>query len=254
MRDRLLHVLDGDQADAAILIVDHEQLFDAVLVQHPLRLVLADAFAHGDEIFVRHQFGDFLARIGRKPHVAVGENADQFARHAPATAGHHRNAGKTVIVHQRQRIRQHRVGADGQRIDHHPGFVLLDLTHLGGLTVGIEIAVNDADAAGLRHRDRHARLGNRIHRRRDDRNVERDRAGHVGADIGLGRQNIRETGLQKHIVEREGFADTPEVPAPLPTPFERPSAAIYLGMNAAFGDAIGIAVESKPIGGVDGGR
>jgi len=25
-------------------------------------------------------------------------------------------------------------------------------------------------------------------------------------------------------------------------------------MNAAFGDAIGIAVESKPIGGVDGGR
>jgi len=25
-------------------------------------------------------------------------------------------------------------------------------------------------------------------------------------------------------------------------------------MNVAFGDAIGIAVESKPIGGVDGGR
>jgi hypothetical protein len=25
-------------------------------------------------------------------------------------------------------------------------------------------------------------------------------------------------------------------------------------MNAAYGDAIGIAVESKPIGGVDGGR
>jgi len=25
-------------------------------------------------------------------------------------------------------------------------------------------------------------------------------------------------------------------------------------MNAAFGDAIGITVESKPIGGVDGGR
>jgi len=25
-------------------------------------------------------------------------------------------------------------------------------------------------------------------------------------------------------------------------------------MNAAFGDATGIAVESKPIGGVDGGR
>ena len=49
MGDRLLHVLDGDQADAAIVLVDHEQLLDAVLVQQPLRLVLADALAHRDE-------------------------------------------------------------------------------------------------------------------------------------------------------------------------------------------------------------
>jgi hypothetical protein len=54
-----LHVLDGDQADAAILIVDDQQLFDAMLVQHPLRLVLADAFAHRDEVFMRHQFEIF---------------------------------------------------------------------------------------------------------------------------------------------------------------------------------------------------
>ena len=38
--DRLLHVLDGDQADAAVLVVDHEQLLDAVLVQQALGLVL----------------------------------------------------------------------------------------------------------------------------------------------------------------------------------------------------------------------
>ena len=56
------------------------KLFDAVLVQHPLRLVLADALAHRDEVFMRHQFGDFLLRIGREAHVAVGEDADQFAR------------------------------------------------------------------------------------------------------------------------------------------------------------------------------
>ena len=90
MGDRLLHVLDGDQADAAILIVDDEQLFDAMLVQHPLGLVLADAFAHRDEVFMRHQFGDLLARIGRKAHVAVGEDADQLARYAlaaPVTTG-----------------------------------------------------------------------------------------------------------------------------------------------------------------------
>ena len=82
MRDRLLHVLDGDQTDAAILVVDDQQLLDAMLVQHPLGLVLADALAHRDEILVRHQFGNLLPRIGGKAHVAVGENADQLARHA----------------------------------------------------------------------------------------------------------------------------------------------------------------------------
>jgi hypothetical protein len=39
----------------------------------------------------------------------------------------------------------------------------------------------------------------------------------------------------------------------LPTPFGGLPPQ-YLEMNAAFGDAFGITVESKPIGGVDGGR
>ena len=60
--DRLLDVLHGDQADAAVLVVDHQQLLDAVLVQQPLGLVLADAFAHGDEPLLGHQLGDLLAR------------------------------------------------------------------------------------------------------------------------------------------------------------------------------------------------
>ena len=81
MRYRLFHVLDGDQPDAAILVVDDEQLLDAMLVQQPLRLVLADALAHRDEILMRHQLGDFLLGIGGKPHVAVGEDADQLAGH-----------------------------------------------------------------------------------------------------------------------------------------------------------------------------
>ena len=36
---RLLDVLDGDQADAAIGIVHHQDLLDAVLVQQPLGFV-----------------------------------------------------------------------------------------------------------------------------------------------------------------------------------------------------------------------
>jgi len=147
-----------------------------------------------------------LSWIGRKPHVAVGEDADQLSRLAVAAPGDHGNPGEAVIVHQRQRVREHRFGTDGQRIDHHARFILLDLPHLGGLAIGIEIAVNDADAARLRHRDRHARFGDGIHRGGDDGNVERNGAREVRTDIGLGGQDIRQTGFQEHIVERKSFA------------------------------------------------
>ena len=161
-----------------------------------------------------------------------------------------------MIVHQRQRVGQHRVGTDGQRIDHHAGFELLDLPHLRGLAVDVEIAVDDADAAGLRHGDRHPRFGDGVHRGGDDRDVERNGAGDVGADIGLGGQDIGQAGLQKHVVERIGFAN------PLKSLHQRHyqlhsaahSPRYDLGMNGSFGDAIGIAVESKPIGRVGGGR
>ena len=221
MRDRLLHVLHGDQADAAILVVDHQQLLDAMLVQHPLRLVLADALAHRDQVFVRHQFGNFLPGIGGKAHVAVGEDADQLARHALGCAGDHRNAGKAVIVHQRHRVGQHRVGTDGQRIDHHAGFVLLDLPHLGGLAVDIEIAVDHADAAGLRHGDRHPRFGDGVHRGRDDRDIERNRAGDAGADIGIRRAGCRKgrASAARHRTCRLRVFRSVPAPAPSPTPF-----------------------------------
>ena len=106
--DRLLHVLDGDQADAAVLVVDHQQLLDAVLMQQPLGLVLADALAHGDELVLGHQLGDALARIGGKAHVAVGEDADQLAGFAVAAAFDHRHAGDAVLLHQVERLLQRR--------------------------------------------------------------------------------------------------------------------------------------------------
>ena len=84
--DRLLDVLHRDEPDAAVEVVDHQELLDAVLVQEPLGLVLADALAHGDEPILGHQLGDLLARIGGEAHVAVGEDADELAGPAVAAA------------------------------------------------------------------------------------------------------------------------------------------------------------------------
>ena len=143
--DRLLDVLHRDQADAAILVVDHQQLLDPVLVQEALGLVLADALAHGDEPLLGHQLGHLLARVGGEAHVAVGEDADELAGAAVAAALHHRDAGDAVVLHQCQRIGERGVGIDGHRVDHHAGFELLDLADLRGLLLGLEIAVDDAE-------------------------------------------------------------------------------------------------------------
>ena len=76
---RLLDVLDGDQAGAAIVVVDDQQLFDAVLVQQALGLLARDVLAHRDQLVLGHQLGDRLARIAGEAHVAVGQDADEPA-------------------------------------------------------------------------------------------------------------------------------------------------------------------------------
>ena len=108
---RLLDVLDGDEADAAIGVVDDENLLDAVLMQQPLGLVRLHAFAHGDEIVLGHQLAHRLARIVGEAHVAVGQDADQLAGALAVGALHHRNAGDAIALHQGQRVGQRRVAA-----------------------------------------------------------------------------------------------------------------------------------------------
>ena len=84
-------------------------------------------------------------------------------------------------AHQRAGVGQRRVGADGHRVDHHAGFELLDLADLLGLLGRRQIAVDDADAAGLRHGNGQPRFGDRVHRRRQDRRRQLDVAGDPGA-------------------------------------------------------------------------
>src|SRR3546814_3628599 len=60
-----------------ILIVHHQQLCDAALVQQAHRLLLAHAGLHGGEIVVGHQFADRLGRVFGEAHVAVGEDRSE---------------------------------------------------------------------------------------------------------------------------------------------------------------------------------
>src|SRR5437763_6441127 len=77
---RFLDVLDGYQTDAAIDLVDNEQLFDAMLVQKALCVFAGDSLAHRYEPVPGHQFGDRLARIVGESYVAVCQNAGEPTR------------------------------------------------------------------------------------------------------------------------------------------------------------------------------
>ena len=158
----------------------------------------------GDQIVARHQLRDLLRRIGGEAHVAIGEDAEQAAR--PGAVRDHRDAGDLIVLHQGQRIGERRVGIDRHRIDHHSRLELLHLTDRFGLFVRLQIAMDDADAAGLGHGNGEARLGHRVHCRGQDRQVETDRARQARPDVRVGGQDRRIARRQQDIVEGERFA------------------------------------------------
>ena len=198
-----LDVLHGHQADAAIGIVDHQQLLNAVLVQQFHGLIAFDVFGNGDEAFLGHQLTDRLVGIGGKAHIAVGEDTHQLA----GIALDHREAGNAVLLAQALGVGKRLVREDGDRIDHHAGFELLHLAHFLRLDVDAEIFVNDADAAGLGHGDGEAAFGDRIHGGRNQRNVEGDGFCEAGRGVGLRRENRGGRRHKEDVVKRQCFGN-----------------------------------------------
>ena len=207
MGGRLLDVLDGDEADAFAVLVDDDQLFDAMLVQQAARLVACETPSPDRDDLRVISSADRLARIVGETHVAVGEDADQPARLAVGAALDHGNAGDRGALHQRQRVGERRVGENGDRVDHHAALEALDLAHLFGLLLGREIAVDDADAARLRHGDGEPRLGDGVHRRGKNRQIEADRARQPRRKVDAARHDRRMAGPQQHVVEREALGN-----------------------------------------------
>jgi hypothetical protein len=169
VRAGLLDVLHRDEADTAIIVVDHEQLLNAVLMEKPFGLFHVHVVFHRNQI-LGHQLGHGLLFIRREAHIPVGHDAYETAR----ARLDHRDAGNAVMGHQPQRLGQTRAGIGGDRIDHHAGLKLLHLRDFGRLQFCIHVAVNDADTPGLGHGDREPGLGDRVHGGGQDRNIHGD--------------------------------------------------------------------------------
>ena len=86
--------------------------------------------------------------------------------------------------------------------------------------------MDDADAALARERDREPRLGDRVHRRRDDRNAELDRARQARARRDVVRQDARLGRDEQDVVERQAFLGE------LPVQVEQALQLVWTEINA----------------------
>src|SRR5262249_25397025 len=90
------------------------------------------------------------------------------------------------------------------------------LVDLGYLRLDREVAVDDADSALAGERDRETGLGHCVHRGRDDRDREVDRAREAGPGRDVVRQDVRLGRNEEYVVERQPLA------AGLPVELQQP--------------------------------
>jgi hypothetical protein len=83
----------------------------------------------------------------------------------------------------------------------------LTLSTLGGLRVDRQILVHDPDPAVLRQADRGLVLGHRVHRGREQRDVQRDLAREARLHVDLVRQHLARAGHEQHVVEGQAITE-----------------------------------------------
>ena len=188
----LFDVLDGDQTGGAIGVVDNDDAFDAMHGHQLARFGRVDAFADGDQALAGHQLGGGFGTVAFKADVAIGEDADQLV----CLGFDHRETGDRTMRDDGADFVELGIGIDGDRVDDHAGFETLDGADLVGLLLVGQVAVDDAHAAGLGHGDRQAGLGNRVHGRGDQGDVQIYAAGELRARVNLGRHDVRRAGFR----------------------------------------------------------
>ena len=197
---RLLDVLDGDQPAQLEGVVDDEHFLDAVLVQQREHFLVRRAFTHGHKpIFLGHDVADRIVELLLEAHVAAGHDADELV------ALHHRHAGDIARAGELEDFADGRLGADREWFADHACFEVFHLRNMRGLRGDRHVLVQDADTAELRHRDREARFGDGVHRRSNDRKIQRKASGEAGAEADIPRQDDRVRRHQRNVVESQRF-------------------------------------------------
>ena len=173
-----------------------------MLVQELARFLRACAFLHVYQPIARgHDGAHRLVEVGLEAIVAVRDHADHLA------LLHDRESRHPMLLREREELAHRDIRSHRHRIAEHARFVALDLGDLRGLFLRWKILVDDADAAFLCHRDRERRLGHRVHRRRDERDVELDVARQPGLEADIAGQDAGVGRYEKDVVKGESLLD-----------------------------------------------
>ena len=165
--------------------IDDRQLLDPMLVQHLASLFQAGPFGRRDQLVALHDLRDLQIHPGFEPQIAIRENTDQLLVFGNG------NPGDSVFRHQRMGIANRLIGRDRDWVENHAALRFLDPVHFSRLIHRRQDAVNNPDAAFAGDGDGQPRLGDGIHGRADDGNVDLDVASQSRTHVDFTRQDLR---------------------------------------------------------------
>ena len=196
----LRDVLVRDQSEERSVFGHHRQFLDFVFLQDVGGAVEVRVARSGDKSLLGHHVTDVAVEVLLETEVAVGDDA-----HEDVLPVHHRNATDVVVGHDAERVAHRLVGRDGHRRVDHAVLSTLDRSDLFGLLGNRHILVYHTDAALPSDGNRHLRLGDRVHGRRNERQVQPDIACETRPQINLSGKHIRIRRYQQHVVKRQPF-------------------------------------------------
>ena len=196
---QLVDVLDRDQPFQSIFIVNQQKFLDLIFRQNPISFLEAGVGRGGDQVVLGHDLLDPEVVGLEEAEVAAGEDAAEVAVDGD------RHARDVVPAHDLAGLADGGVGRQGDRVDDDPVLGPLDLVDLAGLLLDRHVLVDDAEAALLGQRDGQLGLGDRVHRRGEDRDVQADPRGELRPGVDLVREQVGVARLEQDVVEGDAL-------------------------------------------------
>jgi hypothetical protein len=193
-----VNVLHCDQTAQRARFVHDGELLDPMTREDLFRFVQRRTHRRRDEPVVCHRLAQRPVEIALELQVAIRDDADELS-----IVVHDRDARDPEPVHQCIGFAHRVPWAQSDRVQDHPRFGSLHAIDFGRLTIDRHVLVQHADAAGPRHRDRHVRFGDGVHRGRHQRDLQLDATRESGRSIDVAWVRDGVSRYQQDIIERE---------------------------------------------------